>query len=262
MSNGYKTIKLKKKRHIAWLTLNRPHKLNAINSFMLLELSETLDNIEKDGDIRCIIITGDGEKAFSTGADLTEIRKLTQETATEFSGKGQQVFSKLEKISKPIVAAISGYALGGGFELALACDFRIASECAELGCPEIRLGYIPAWGGTQRLPRIVGTTKAKRLIMLGERIQAFEALKMGLVDKVVPLEKLETEAEALAKRLCEYSPAALKYAKRAVYSENRSLFESGLKREREFFALLFSTKSIITKIQDLGSQRKKKEGDC
>ena len=160
--------------------------------------------------------------------------------------------------SKPVVAAICGYAFGGGFELALSCDFRIASDCAELGCPEISLGFIPAWGGTQRLPRIVGTVQARRLIMLGDKIEANEALEIGLVDRVVPFEKLENETELLAKRLCEYSPAALKYAKRAIDTETESSFKSGLRREREFFSLLFSTNVTIKKIGNFGSQRKKK----
>jgi len=249
MSNHYKTIKLKKKQHIAWITLNRPDKLNAINSVMLQELSEALDTIEEDANTRCVIITGKGEKAFSAGADLTELRKLTPETAAEFSMKGQQVFTKLEAFSKPVVAAINGYALGGGLELALACDFRIAADSAELGCPEIKLGLIPAWGGTQRLPRTVGATEAKRLIMLGDRVKADEALMMGLVDKVVPQKDLEDETRALTKRLCERSPAALKHAKRAVNSVTKACFDSGLKKERDFFALLFATKDTKERIE-------------
>ena len=135
MSKHYKTIGLKKKQNTSWITLNRPNKLNAINATMLEELSEALDTIESDTNVRCVIITGEGEKAFSTGADITELQKLTPETASEFSRKGQQVFSKIEALSKPVVAAINGYALGGGLELALACDFRLSSNQAELGFP-------------------------------------------------------------------------------------------------------------------------------
>jgi enoyl-CoA hydratase/carnithine racemase len=258
VSKGYRTIKLKKKRHTAWITLDRPDKLNAINEVMLQELSEATDNLEEDANVRCIVITGEGEKAFSAGADLTELQKLTQETAAEFSVKGQQVFSKLEKLSKPVVAAINGYALGGGLELALACDFRIAADSAELGCPETKLGFIPAWGATQRLPLAVGLSYAKRLLMLGDRIQADEAYKMGLVDKVVPLERLETEAEELAQRLCEYPPAALKYAKRAVNSVTESLLKSGLKKETDFFAQLFSTTEVKKNIEDFLGHRETK----
>ena len=242
MSKCYRTIKLRNEQSITWIILDRPDKLNAINAVMLQELSEALDTIEKDANARCAIITGKGEKAFSAGADLTELQKLTPETAAEFSMKGQQVFTKLEAFSKPVVAAINGYALGGGLELALACDFRIAADSAELGCPEIKLGLIPAWGGTQRLPRTVGVAEAKRLIMLGDRVKAEEALEMGLADKVVPQKELEDETRALAQRLCERSPAALKHAKNATNSGTKASFDSGLKKERDFFALLFASK--------------------
>jgi len=251
MSSSYITIKLEKKRHIAWIFLDRPDKLNAINPIMLQELSEAIDNVEEDTSIRCAIISSTGEKSFSTGADLTELQKLTPETATEFSSKGQHVFSKLEKLSKPVVAAIIGYALGGGLELALACDFRIASYHAQLGCPEIELGLIPAWGATQRLPRTVGLSNAKWMIMLGDKIQAEKAHKIGLVDKVVPPNEVETEAEVLAQRLCEFSPAALKYAKCAIESGD------GMKKETKFFSLLFSLKNAKKKIENFGSQRNK-----
>jgi len=262
VSRPYETIKTKKEQTTTWITLNRPDKLNAINATMLQELSEALDTTEKDTNVRCVIITGEGEKAFSAGADITELQKLTQETAAEFSRKGQQVFSQVETLSKPVVAAINGYTLGGGLELALACDFRLASDHAELGFPEMKLGIIPGWGGTQRLAWTVGVAEAKRLIMLGDRVKAEEALKMGLVDKVVSMGKLEAEAEALAQRLCEGSPAALKYAKRAINSVTKSLLESGLKKETDFFAQIFSTKETKEKIDSFISQRNKKEGDC
>jgi len=261
VSRPYETIKTKKEQTTTWITLNRPHKLNTINATMLQELSEALDTIEKDTNVRCVIIMGKGEKAFSAGADITELQKLTQETAAEFSIKGQQVFSQVEALSKPVVAAINGYALGGGLELALACDFRLASIDAELGSPEIKLGMIPAWGGPQRLAWTVGVAEAKRLIMLGDRVQAEEALKMGLVDKVVPQNKLKTEAEALAQRLCECPPKALKYARHAINSGTQGSLESGLKKETEFFTLLFSTKDTKERIDAFGSQRNKKEGD-
>ena len=257
MSQGYRTIKLNQKQHTAWITLDRPDKLNAINEIMLEELSEAIDILEEDANVRCVVIAGAGERAFSAGADLTELRKLTPETAKEFSVKGQQVFSKLEDMSKPVVATIVGYALGGGLELALACDFRVAADNAELGCPELKMGLIQAWGATQRLPLIVGAAEAKRLMMLGERLQANEACKMGLVDKVVPLKELEAEAEALAQRLCELPPAALKHVKLAVNSVTK-VSPDGLKKETEAFVQLFSLKETRDKIGDFGSQRNKK----
>lgn len=261
MSKDYTTINVRKEQTTTWITLNRPNKLNAINATMLQELSEALDKIEKDNNIRCVIITGEGKKAFSAGADITELQKLTHETAAEFSRKGQQVFSQVEALSKPVVAAINGYALGGGLELALACDFTLASDRAELGFPEMKLGIIPGWGGTQRLAWTVGVAEAKRLIMLGENVKAEEALKMGLVDKVVPQNILEAKAEALAQRLYECSPTALKYAKRTINSVTKSFLESGLKKETHFFAQLFSKKETKEKLESFLSQGNKKEGD-
>jgi enoyl-CoA hydratase/carnithine racemase len=257
MPQGYRTIKLNQKQHTAWIILDRPDKLNAINAIMLEELSEAIDTIEKDVNIRCVIIRGEGERAFSSGADLTELRKLTPENAKEYSVKGQQLFFKLEKISKPVVAEIGGYALGGGFELALACDFRVAADNAELGFPEIKLGFIPAWGGTQRLPLIVGVAEAKRLIMLGDRVHADEAYKKGLVDKVVHLKQLDAEVKALAQRFCDCSAVALKYAKLTVNSVTKVSLD-GLKKETEAFVQLLSKKETIDKIGAFGSQRNKK----
>ena len=243
------------------MTLNRPHKLNSINATMLDELSEILDTLETDTDTRCVVITGEGQKAFSAGADITELQKLTPETASKFSKMGQQVFNKVEALSKPVVAAINGYALGGGLELVLACDSRLASTHAELGFPEIKLGIIPGWGGTQRLPWTVGRAEANRLITLGDRVKADEALKMGLVDKVVPQNKLKAEAEALAQRLGESLPKALKYAKDAINFGTRRSLEAGLKKETDLFALLFSTKETKERLEAFFSQRNKKEGD-
>lgn len=258
MSNCYKTIKLKKNHQIAWITLNRKDKLNAINSLMLQELSEAVNSIEKDVNIRCVVISGEGDRAFSAGADIKELQKLTSETALEFAIKGQQVFSRLEGLSKPVIAAISGYALGGGLELALACDFRIASDGTELGCPEIKLGFIPAWGGTQRLPRVVGALEAKRLIMTGNRISAIEAFKIGLVDKVVPSKHLQTEVQELAKRLTEHHQAVLKHAKLFKRSIANDSFNSELKKDTDAFVQLFSLKKTKDEIGAFGSHKNKK----
>jgi enoyl-CoA hydratase/carnithine racemase len=259
MPEGYRTIKLTQKQHIKWITLNRPDKHNAINATMLQELSNAIDSLEKDPAVKCVVIIGEGELAFSAGADITELRKLKPENAAEFSSNGQQVFSKLDTMHKPVVAAIHGYALGGGLELALACDFRIAADNAELGCPEIKLGFIPAWGGTQRLPLIVGAAVAKQLIIIGDVIRANEAYRIGLVDKVVPLKELECEAEKLAQRLTEYTVAAVKHAKLAVNSVTK-VTNSGLKNETKTFVQLFSSKETKDKIETFWSQRNKKEG--
>ncbi len=256
ISKCYKTIIIKKKQNVAWLFLNRPKKLNAINTILLKELSEATDILEREANVGCIIIKGFGGKAFSSGADLTELLELNQETAAAFSGMGQQVFSKLEKISKPVIAAIGGYALGGGLELALACDFRIAADNAELGCPETKMGLIPAWGGTLRLPLVVGLSNAKRLIMLGDRVKANEALEIGLVDRVVPMKDLEAEVEKLALRLVESSAVSLKHVKNAVNSITK-LSSVRLKRETEFFVRLLSLDETKEKLEGY-SQRNKK----
>jgi len=256
MSKPYETIKIEREENIVWITLNRPHRLNAFNDVLVEELSEALDTVEKDPSVRCVIITGEGDRAFSAGADITAFPKATPVKAEEFSRGGQKVFSKIEEMSKPVIAAINGYALGGGLELALACDFRIASEHAELGSPEINLGIIPGWGGTQRLVRIVGLRNAKRLVMLGERIKADEALKMGLVDKVVPFEKLREEAKALAKRLAEGPPIAMKYAKHALNFGSQVPLDIGLRLEATLMALLFSTQDVKRGIEAFMSKRK------
>jgi len=240
---------VKKNQKVAWIILNRPEKLNAINAIMLKELSEATGILEKEANVGCIIIKGVGERAFSSGADLTELLELTQETAAKFSTMGQQVFSKLEKISKPVIAEIGGYALGGGLELALACDFRMASDDAVLGCPETKMGLIPAWGGTQRLPLAVGLSNSKRLIMLGERVKANEALEIGLVDRVVPMKNLEVEVEKLALRLVEPSVLTLKNVKQAVNSVIK-VSSGGLKRETEFFVRLLSLDETKRKLTE------------
>ena len=240
MSKIYTTIKVKKEQQTAWITLNRPDKMNAINATLLNDLSNALETTEKDNNIRCIIITGEGKKAFSAGADITTLRKLTQETAAGFSRKGQEILSTMEALSKPIVAAINGYALGGGLELALACDFRLASDNAVLGLPEVKLDIIPGWGGTQRLPLVIGVAEAKRMIFCGNSVKAEEALKIGLVYKVVPQNRLKTEVKELAQKLCAWSPSAIKQAKQAVNFVTKSFLESGLRKETDLFAMLFS----------------------
>ncbi len=256
MSKPYETIKIEREENIVWIVLNRPHRLNAFNDILVEELSEVLDTVENDPSVRCVIITGEGDRAFSAGADITAFPKVTPVKAQEFSRRGQKVFSKIEEMSKPVIAAINGYALGGGLELALACDFRIASEHAELGTPEINLGIIPGWGGTQRLVRTVGLRNARRIVMFGERIKADEALKIGLVDKVVPFEKLREEAKALAKRLAEGPPIALKYAKHALNFGSQVPLDVGLRLEATLMALLFSTQDVKRGIEAFMSKRK------
>jgi enoyl-CoA hydratase/3-hydroxyacyl-CoA dehydrogenase len=256
MSKAYETIRIEREDRIAWIVLNRPHRLNALNSVMMEELLDALTTIDNDPGVRCVIITGEGDRAFSAGADITAFPKATPVMAEELSRKGQKVFSTIEELSKPVIAAINGYALGGGLELALACDFRIASEHAELGSPEINLGIIPGWGGTQKLVRIIGLRNAKRLVMLGERLKAEEALQLGLVDKVVPFEKLREEAKSLAQKLCNGPPIGLKYAKYALNFGSQVPLEVGLRLEAALMALLFSTNDVKRGIEAFMSRSK------
>ncbi|MDH7563695.1 MAG: enoyl-CoA hydratase-related protein [Candidatus Bathyarchaeota archaeon] len=256
MSKAYETIKLERDQSVLWITLNRPHRLNSFNDVLLEELADALDTAEKDPSIRCLVITGDGDRAFSAGADVTMFPKATPAKAEEFSRIGQKVFGKVEEMSKPVIAAINGFALGGGLELALACDFRIAAEHAELGSPEIMLGLIPGWGGTQRLVRIVGLAKAKEMILLGSRLKADEALKAGLVHKVVHFEKLRDETKTLAQRLAEGPPVAMKYAKHALNFGTQVPLEAGLRLEAGLMGLTFSTEDLKEGVEAFMSRRK------
>jgi enoyl-CoA hydratase/3-hydroxyacyl-CoA dehydrogenase len=220
------------------------------------ELADVLDTAEKDASVKCLVITGDGDRAFSAGADVTMFPKATPVAAEAFSRAGQKVFSKIEEMSKPVIAAINGFALGGGLELALACDFRVAAEHAELGSPEILLGLIPGWGGTQRLVRILGLAKAKELVMLGTRVKADEALKIGLVHKVVNYDKLREEAGALAQKLAEGPPIAMKYAKQAVNFGTQVPLDVGLRIESGLMGLSFSTEDLKEGLEAFMARRK------
>ncbi len=256
MSKAYETIKLEREKNVLWIILNRPHRLNAFNDVLMEELADVLNTAENDQSIRCVVITGEGDRAFSAGADVTMFPKATPVKAEEFSRKGQKVFSKIEELPKPVIASINGFALGGGLELALACDFRIAAEHAELGSPEINLGLIPGWGGTQRLVRIVGLAKAKEMVMLGIRLKADEALKIGLVHKVVHYDKLREETSALAQKLSEGPPIAMKYAKHALNFGTQVPLEAGLRLEASLMGLTFSTEDLKEGVEAFMSRRK------
>jgi enoyl-CoA hydratase/3-hydroxyacyl-CoA dehydrogenase len=249
-------VKLEREQSILWIILNRAHRLNAFNDVLMEELADALDTADKDPSVKCLIITGDGDRAFSAGADLTMFPKATPVKAEEFSRAGQKMFSKIEEMSKPVIAAINGFALGGGLELALACDFRIAAEHAELGNTEILRGVIPGWGGTQRLVRIVGLAKAKELTMLGLMLKADEALKAGLVHKVVNYEKLKDEARAIAQKLVEGPPIAMKYLKQALNFGTQVPLEVGLRLEAGLLGLTFSTEDLKEGVEAFMTRRK------
>lgn len=209
-------LKYEKEESIAKITLSRPKALNALNNEMLAELRDVFGKIKTDKDILSVIITGEGEKSFVAGADISEMKDLDERQGYKFGLFGSDIFKEIERAKVPVIASINGYALGGGLELALACDLRIASEDAIFGFPEVGLGIIPGYGGTQRLPRIIGISKAKRLLFTAERIDAGQALKIGLVDIVVPKGELSQKTMELAKRITSQAPVAVAAAKEAV----------------------------------------------
>jgi enoyl-CoA hydratase/3-hydroxyacyl-CoA dehydrogenase len=252
----YESIIVKKEGAIGWLTLNRPHRLNTLTVEMIDEMHTALNDFESDKAIRCIVITGAGDKAFSAGADVTAFTGVTPSMAAEAAAKGQALFTRFERIGKPVIASMNGYALGGGLEMALACDFRIASENVELGQPETNLGLIPGWGGTQRLARIIGLARAKQMIMLAERVSAEEAAKIGLINKVVARAKLTEETVALANKLAEGPPIALRLAKEALNLGTQVPLDIGLKLEANAFGIVLSTKDVMEGVSAFMSKRK------
>lgn len=242
------------------LTLNRPERLNAIDREILDLLAERVLSAARDDGARCLIVTGAGERAFSAGADVTAFSGLDALGAEKLMRHGQAVYAALEDCPKPVLAAINGYALGGGLELALACDIRIATASARLGQPEITLANLPGWGGTQRLPRVVGEARAKELIFTGRLVDAAEALAVGLVNSVVEGAALAAALE-LAGELCAHAPTALALAKQAIHAA-RLPGEAGFAVEREAVALCFATAEQQEAVREFTSRRsKKKEGD-
>lgn len=233
-------ILLNKDENIGILTINRPKALNALNSEVLDELNKAIDQVIEDDNIHILIITGEG-KAFVAGADIGQMKDMDVFEAREFAKKGLSIFRKIELMEKPVIAAVNGYALGGGCELAMACDIRIASDKAKFGQPEVGLGITPGFGGTQRLARIVGIPKAKELIFTGETINAEEALRIGLVNKVVAAESLMEEALTMARKIASKGQLAVRYSKVAINRGIETDIETGLAMERELFGLCFAT---------------------
>jgi len=238
----YENIRLAREGAVALLTVNRPQALNALDAKTLAELGEALEEVARDPGVRALVVTGAGEKAFIAGADIREIEGLASASVgAETARRGQVVFRKLEQLPKPVVVAINGFALGGGCELALCGDVRIAAETARIGLPEITLGIIPGYGGTQRLPRLVGSGAAKRMIFTGEPIGATEALQIGLVDRVVPAPELLGTALELARKLAQRPPVALALAKRSIDEGLHVDLDRGLELEAANFGLACST---------------------
>jgi enoyl-CoA hydratase len=239
MSN-YETILVEKRGNIGILTINRPEKLNALGHKVHIEGVEALEELRKDSQIRVVVITGAGEKAFIAGADISEFAGQTP-VSQRSTFQEKTLFNSIDAFPKPIIAMINGFCLGGGCEVALACDIRIASEKARLGQPEINLGIIPGGGGTQRLTRLIGEGKSMEMILTGEMIDANTALNLGLVNHVYSVEEFETKTMELAEKIAEKSPIALQMAKEAVKLAARSNLDEGLRREVDLFAICFSS---------------------
>jgi enoyl-CoA hydratase len=238
---AYENISLSVEEGIAILKVNRPKVLNALNRATLLEIQRALKELEKDPGVRVLIITGEGEKAFVAGADISEMAPMNPKEALEFSKLGHETLSLLEEFPSPVIAAVNGYALGGGLELVLACDIILASENARLGLPEVTLGICPGFGGTQRLPRLIGKARAKELIFTGEMIDAKKAYEYGIVNKVVPQDKLLDEAKEIARKIAKNGPLAVRTAKRLVEMGLETSLRNGETMEMEAWANLFAT---------------------
>lgn len=253
MSN--ELIKLEKREGIAVLTLNRPP-LNPINSAVFLEIEKMASKLETDPDVKVVIITGAGGKAFAAGVDLTEIANLSPVEMYKFNSIGLSAFTKFENLSKPTIAAINGLALGGGYELALTCDFRIACESAKIAQPEINLGIIPGGGGTQRLPKLIGAARAKEILYLGETIDAATAHSYGLVNNVVPDDQLMESAGQLAKKLAAKPAVAMKMLKKTVNLGLQMDLSSGTNLEIESFIVAYASEDRVEGINALLEKRK------
>ena len=229
---------------VAVLTVQRPQRLNALDASTLDEIRQAALDFQQDESARCVVITGGGDKAFVAGADINEIARESPEGARQRALRGQHVFDLIESLGKPVIAAVNGYALGGGCELAMACTLRIAADTARFGLPEINLGLIPGFAGTQRLTRLVGKTKAMELILTGNPVPASEALAMGLVNRVVPAADLMNEARGLAAVLAAKPPIALRYAMEAVNRGLEMPFADACRLEASLFGMVAATEDM------------------
>ncbi len=241
---AYENLKLEVKDNIGYCTINRPKVLNALNAQTLFELMAVFSGVKNENKVSGVILTGAGEKAFVAGADIGELSKQKPISGKEFALMGQQVFNFIEDLGKPVIAAVNGYALGGGCELAMACNIRIASESAKFGQPEVNLGIIPGYGGTQRLPRLVGIGRAMELILSGEVIDAQEAFRIGLVNKVVPAKELISASENILLKILSKGPVAVKLAMEAINHGTRMSLSEGLLLEADLFGLACSTQDM------------------
>jgi len=239
---GHDVVLYEKKETIAILTFNRPESLNALNTEVNIQLIEMLDAAEKDVEVKVIVLTGSGKKAFVAGADIKEMTKMDAMRAREHALKAKRAVDRIYHLTKPVIAAVNGFCLGGGMEYALACDFRVASENAQFGLPEINLGIMPGSAGTQRLPRLIGMGKAKELIYTGSIIDANQALNLGLINYIFTGESFLDETLKLAKKIASKSTVALSLIKSAMNKGTEIDLESASMFEIDCFALCFTTK--------------------
>lgn len=243
-------------RGVAVVTINRPDKLNALNQAVLADLDQCFQDLADDERVRAIVITGSGSKAFVAGADISEFSGLTGEDANRLARRGQSVFNRIEQSRKPVLAAVNGFALGGGCELALACHIRIASEDASFGQPEVNLGIMPGYGGTQRLSRVVGPGIAAEIIVTGERISAPRGYEIGLVNRLATPEGLIDEARRVAARIASKAPVAVALALDAIRASGHLGLEDGLEREAMLFGQTFATEDAAEGIEAFMEKRK------
>lgn len=254
----FKNTLYEKSDGTATITINRPEVRNALNEETILEILSRLEDAEEDETIRVVVITGAGDRAFSAGADIKMIRDMDSSRARDVSKLGQKLCDKIEELEKPVIAAINGYALGGGLELAMACDIRIASENARLGQREIKLGLVPGWGGTQRLPRFVGKGMAKEMIFTGKMIDAKTAERLGLVNAVVPPDQLMSVVRELAKEIADKPPISIKLAKELINSSLETSLRVGEAREAKAFGIAASTEDFREGVAAFLKKRKPK----
>src|SRR5215469_964087 len=238
---NFENIILEKKNAIAYVTVNRPKVLNALNMATMEELRAAFHDIKNDAAVRVVIFTGAGEKAFIAGADIAELAKQDAVTGKEYTHRGQNVLNLIENLGKPVIACINGFALGGGCEIAMACTMRLATENAKLGQPEVKLGIIPGYGGTQRLSRLVGKGVAMQMVLAGEMISADEALRIGLVNEVTAPADLVPRAEAIAQKIIANAPLAIQFAMEAVNHGLELSLAEGLYLEATLFGVCCAT---------------------
>ena len=256
MNMNYQTLIVSNKERIAFITINRPDKLNALNAQCKNELKDVFTSTKNNHDVDAVILTGAGEKAFVAGTDIGELLSLDAQSGKEFAEGGQSIFDLIQHLGKPVIAAINGYALGGGCELALACHIRICSENAKFGQPEVNLGVIPGYGGTQRLARLIGTGKAIEMILTGNQMDAQEALRCGLVNKVVTQAELLSAAEAIAVTIISKGQLAVRMSLKAINATLEMPLSEGLKVEAALFGECCTTDDAKEGINAFMQKRK------